>query len=59
MYNSRLIRVKKLGEMVNTKLADLIDWVQQSTYSPDHLVGNLLMKSAETNFKNFHIKNLI
>lgn len=47
--NSR-IRIKNLCNILNEEVESLLDWIQQPTYSPDHPVGNTIMKEANKDF---------
>jgi hypothetical protein len=49
-------RTQNLMKLMDTEIESLIDWVQQPTYSPDHPVGNAMMKEANKDFIDVYTK---
>ena len=50
MTEDTKIRSQKLCTTINGEVESLIDWIQQPIYSPDHPIGNSMMKEAEKDF---------
>ncbi len=46
------IRSENVTKLINTQIEGLIDWIQQPIYSPDHPIGNMMMKESEKSFRS-------
>lgn len=40
------LRSENITKVINTQIEGLIDWIQQPIYSPDHFLGNMMMKKV-------------
>ncbi len=49
-----LVDIEKTIKNVDDDLNSLIEWIQQPIYSPNHPIGNKIMKEAE---KRYEIEN--
>jgi len=47
-----LDQLDKMNTQMNKYLDGFIDWVQQPIYSPDHPLGEKMMKSSQQDFSN-------
>lgn len=47
-------RSQKLCTIIDEEVESLIDWIQQPIYSPDHPIGNNMMKEAGKDFSTMY-----
>lgn len=51
-YKDLKSRMDKVGLNINKDLNDLMSWIQQPVYSPDHPLGSDLMEKSKAHFEN-------